>query len=748
MTEMSGGLASQIVAMVSRAAREQLADDAGLHFTEIVRLASLNWAIRTHLGTDESIEDSFYFSAISSAAAKSGVSPKGPESSVPDIVQSSIGSEMQQLLPTINTRNLSEILSQIHSLCSRLSPQAFKSRDSPKDLGVFYTPREVSDYICERTIGPHLDLLVRRIGENGLASILAIMELRVLDPACGPGVFLLSSLDVFRKRLHKITEAANEAGLSKQDLASVGFNETTSQFLSNLYGIDIDQASLEVASVCLALTCGDLNEGGQIGSSAKLRPGDSLISLKGWDGNKELSVFFRQSGPHIGFEWKSEFPEVFSESNPGFDFVVMNPPYGRIRPNKAEFLRDRLQVGPRELVLKEFEEHRTRILECAKYFRDSGEYSYANRGTINTYQLFLERALQLVRTGSRIGCIVPSTLLGDFSAVKLRQELLTNNSVESVEEFPEGARLFSGVTQSVCIVVLEKGGTSKSVDAEFGLSSILEAGSKSRTRLDLSDIRQVLGPEMIIPPVDKLDWRVLKKLHVHNRMDSLPWLQNRRGELDLTLDRKYISDSPKDSHLLRGSDIGRFVPRGRKSGKAEYVDTTAFLKSRGESRRKRHVRLRRIACQQVSNRSQRWRLKFSIIEPKTILANSCNYITLNEGIVEDYLYFLLGILNSELLNWRFSLTSFNNHVSNRELSALPIVDPFSNLRGKKPTLVDRLISGAKKYVEHGDGSSTAIDAVVFSLYGLESKDVASVLERRLTPKGEADEILEAFRRIS
>ncbi|MHA1958596.1 MAG: Eco57I restriction-modification methylase domain-containing protein [Candidatus Thorarchaeota archaeon] len=747
---MNGGLASQIVAIVRRAATNQLtsSDVAGLLMAEVVRLSSLNWTLNSHLGDDHRNEESLSFSSISTIADDSGLPAKQAAKLSAGVGESLVNPELQQAIRNLNIQELCEILAQIHSLGSRLTPDLLMSKVSPRDLGAFYTPRAVSDYICEKTIGPHLDLLMKSVEKQGLASFQEFRRMKVLDPACGPGVFLLSALATLQRRFRGMLEAANQAGISNRELESIGFATTPLELTSNLYGVDIDKASLDVASVCLALSCVDLNDRNLPDSSAKLRQGDSLISLTGWNCQKDLGGFFDQPGLRNGFEWKSEFPEVFNDEDPGFDFVVMNPPYGRLRPNLAEFLRDRLQTGQQKIALDEFEKHRLRILESAKYFRDSGEYSLANMGAINTYQLFIERALRLTKSGGRIGCIVPSTLLGDYSSMKLRRELLARNTVQSVEVFPESAQIFPSVTQSVCIVIFERGGRSRVISAAFGLSSISEAERKRRTRLVVDDIARMIGPEMILPPVAKSDWSILEKLQGNPRMDSLDWLQNWRGELDLTLDRKHISNSLQDARLLRGSDIGRYTLRNSRHGTREYVDTQSFLDSRGKSKRNGHVHSNRIACQQVSNRSQLWRLKFSSVRSGNLLANSCNYIVLNEGVPEEYLLFLLGVLNSELLNWRFALTNTNNHVSNRELSALPIADPFSFRRKKESALVKDVITAVRDIVEFGQGSTRVIDAQVFSLYGLDEREVMSILAKRNTPPAETDEIVEAHQRLS
>ena len=79
---------------------------------------------------------------------------------------------------------------------------------------------------------------------------------------------------------------------------------------------------------------------------------------------------------------------------------------------------------------------------------------------------------------------------------------------------------------------------------------------------------------------------------------------------------------------------------------------------------------RRLVCQQVSNMGISRRLRFVYCEENDILGNSCNYISAEETVLKK-MYILL---NSSLLNWRFKVTSSNNHINNYEIDDLPVVD--------------------------------------------------------------------------
>ena len=101
----------------------------------------------------------------------------------------------------------------------------------------------------------------------------------------------------------------------------------------------------------------------------------------------------------------------------------------------------------------------------------------------------------------------------------------------------------------------------------------------------------------------------------------------------------------------------------------EYVKSE-FLETRSAEFLKCDFGRRRLVCQQVSNMGVSRRLRFVYCEENDILGNSCNYISAEE-IVLKKMYILL---NSSLLNWRFKVTSSNNHINNYEIDDLPVVD--------------------------------------------------------------------------
>jgi Alw26I/Eco31I/Esp3I family type II restriction m6 adenine DNA methyltransferase len=578
-----------------------------------------------------------------------------------------------------------------------------------------------------------LKSLVKSIPKRGTAALEELTGLRTLDPACGTGVFLVSAFDRMSRSIEDGIRLARSSGVTQAELEEIGIIDYRFLICQNFYGVDLDSSALEVAEVSMGIISGVRNE-----TNSSLKKGNSLVSLNGLDGDRNHNHFFSNPSSRQPFEWAEEYGEVMEDG--GFDFVIMNPPYERMKPNMAEFLRERILLGDREIHLEEFETYKYLLNEDLNYFRKSGEYKLGNRYTIDAYRLFIERAIQLAKSGGMIGFIVPSTILGDLSANPLRRSILLDNDLKVVNEFPESSRIFDGVTQSVSVMSLRKGGTTSSFQAQFGLRDLEDLSSRKGISIQTSDIRSVSGMPYLIPQVNKNGWALLDKIHRHPSVASQDWIGVNRGELDLTLNRDCIVQAETSHRLIRGSNISRFSLNSRSSRPDEFVAFERLRNSMKTSSRIRHVGAPRIACQQVSNRTQRWRLKFANIPSDAVLANSCNYVFF-EDANDDLVSFLLGILNSEVINWRFELSNTNNHVSIRELKQLPL--PYRKSISK--SLFRDLVSEVNSTQEQEDGSFAVLDALVFSIYGFSKKETRNILKMRKTPRDEMQQIVDSLR---
>ncbi len=124
---------------------------------------------------------------------------------------------------------------------------------------------------------------------------------------------------------------------------------------------------------------------------------------------------------HRFLHWPLTFPDVFSgtaQRPSGFDAIIGNPPWDMVRGDSGV---DETRAG-----------RRLEARQTTDFVRQAGIYRVESRAHVNLYQLFVERALQLVRPGGRIGFVVPSGLVSDAGAAPLRRHLLDRAEVDEI----------------------------------------------------------------------------------------------------------------------------------------------------------------------------------------------------------------------------------------------------------------------------------------------------------------------------
>ncbi|MEZ4438086.1 MAG: N-6 DNA methylase [Polyangiaceae bacterium] len=224
--------------------------------------------------------------------------------------------------------------------------------EPPPTLGVHYTPAPLVDHVIEELLGP-------MIAERPPAEAI---ELRLADPACGEGAFLLGA---FRFLAAHVAARAADPEAARRRIVS-----------HQLVGVDTDGAALARAAEALSHAAG--------GASPRLVQGNSLIGARA-DFDDDCPV-----------DYSTRFPDVFDRERPGFDVVVGNPPYVdaehmvRQMPDLRAFCRERYATA---------------------------------RGNWDLFVPFAERALALTRQGGRHAFVVPNKLLGAAYAADLRAHL-------------------------------------------------------------------------------------------------------------------------------------------------------------------------------------------------------------------------------------------------------------------------------------------------------------------------------------
>lgn len=309
--------------------------------------------------------------------------------------------------------------------------------------GVYYTPPWIVDQVVARTVSPLLEGRTPRTAE----------QLKIVDPACGSGSFLLGVLD-YLIRWHEAyyTENPSVDG-DRHYLADEGNQRLTSDAKAsivqrNLFGVDIDAAAVEVAQMSLYLKILESETSVTLGSRPRLFPGPFLPSLSSniRSGNSLLSqddvpqqlMFDSDLRRRINpFDWGDAdrgFGAIF-DARGGFDAVVGNPPYTRAQ------------------VLRRSRKEESQAYET-KYSTTAGSWDIAT--------VFIERAIELLRPprggdkGGRLGFIVTRTFAETDAAQPLRHFLSAGRHVADVVDFGSGL-VFNGVSAYTVLLSATKG---------------------------------------------------------------------------------------------------------------------------------------------------------------------------------------------------------------------------------------------------------------------------------------------------
>lgn len=584
-----------------------------------------------------------------------------------------------------------------HGKILRRTPSRLRARST----GAVYTPKDVAAAITRDALSHHFSDEVER-------------EIRILDLGAGTGRFYFAALDALADRL-QVHYGGDSSSIREHIIRT------------NLYAIDTDPIALDILKVGILerlpviqgpvdglfanVVCKDmltfndrpLEPGSQqLVRISHLRSRGDIVGAQ-----QEQTQLYHRLGLEL-IDYRIEFPEVMMAG--GFDVVVANPPYVLLKVNSR-----------RDPVLQAHTRYERAVVErLVRFVRQTNAYQFAVGGMLNTFTLSIELALRLLRDGGSMGIICPSTLFGDASATRLRRHLLLNHRLVSVQHFPERENPFEDVIQAVSIIQVQKGTPSNVIQ--------ISTRNQSNLTVHVEDLRHLFGDRYEVPFIDQWEWELLRALGRFPKLGQLTYLRNRRGELDLTLMKDCITSVDTGFRLVRGRMVVEDDIREEQAA-PEFVDIALFLSRKSMDYLNYDYGQPRLVCQQVSNMNQRKRLRFALSKPNHILANSCNYITPTDG--SPYTLETLKILlNSYLLDWRFRVTSTNNHINNYELDELPLPfadrpdDDQANLLSIAQSTEDRIVR----------------EVVVARLYGLPDDLVVHLLLRYV----DAEEVYSAL----
>ncbi len=369
-----------------------------------------------------------------------------------------------------------------------------ESKAKKKEEGIYYTPNYIVDYIVRNTVG---ELIKNKKVD--------VSKIRVLDPACGSGSFLIKTFDLLNDYYSKKLDYNQD----KLDLSGTGTTYSTKLSIvkDNLFGVDLDKQAVDIAQLNLLLKVAEKKRRLPI-LQQNIKNGNSLIDDPNIAGDK-------------AFDWNKEFTDILSEG--GFDVIVGNPPYFKIFENDP--------------------------------INKTENYKEIKSGMMNASAVFINRSLKLIKDGGYLGMIVPKMLSFTESWDKIRHKILNKYKILYVIDC---GKAFKGVLLEQIIFILKKEKPSNNNKITIGKldSHIIKETAKVLQKNCSLDNRIPLEPNPIA-------YEIKSKMELENkRLGDIADIT-----LGLGIQGKDLFfDKPRKSSekVLRGDDIQRYTIRGCK----------------------------------------------------------------------------------------------------------------------------------------------------------------------------------------
>ena len=301
-----------------------------------------------------------------------------------------------------------ESLGQAYEHCLGLNLSNTDNQLSHKKIGgVYYTPTAVVDQMVQETVGKRLADL-----ENSLPEPLT---LRILDPACGSGIFLLRAyhylLHWYRDRALP-TQGVHPSSLIQTSDGTQRLTFVARQhiLLNHIHGVDIDPQAVEITRLSLWLKL--LEDGLEetpspplaqpIGLNRNIRCGNALIN----DEAGQIPSLNGKETASTAFNWRRAFPKAMQAG--GFDVVLSNPPY-----IDSETMTTALP-GLRNY--------------CNAHYRTA-------IGNWDLFCIFIEKGVDLCKSCGLVSMIVPNKLASAHYAAQTRALLAVDNQLQSLSDY-------------------------------------------------------------------------------------------------------------------------------------------------------------------------------------------------------------------------------------------------------------------------------------------------------------------------
>ncbi|BBB89872.1 MAG TPA: N-6 DNA methylase [Methylomusa anaerophila] len=557
-------------------------------------------------------------------------------------------------------------------------------RATQKAAGRYYTPNFVISYILENTLSA--------------ADVVANPFVRVLDPACGTGNFLLSAYDLLKKKFAAALPALQAAYADQEYEVEYGngqklikmkglsyWNETNLHYhilRHCLYGADIDGFAAEIAAVNFLL------KGSSPPANLNIIACDSLLR---WENGREDSGNNRENN----VEKKRRF---WSQR---YDYVVGNPPYVSFGLN------------------------RTGVLNAGYTAYIRANYQHSAEYKISYYALFIQRALEVLTSGGRLGFITPdSYLLGRYFS-KIRRYILDNCLIEEILLLSQP--VFAGATIGIpTISILTKIHKPEQKEThEVKVAKMQENGQITAFRYSQTyfHTQSYYRFRMFF---NKMDKTIVEKMdQAGNKLGDLARIKT--GMRSLTSQQEIKSQQPHGPTWKRGLTSSAQVIPFLIEYRGDWLDVNPDKLNKG-GWDKAIIENPKILLRQTGDS-----LIAAIDRNGYYHLNNLHSISLSGGLTS--LEYIVCLLNSRLMNYYYQTISLEKGRSLAQtdietLEKLPIVlNPLIKKELESMTL--SLEGSAGRYFQSSPSFellSSSMNYLIYDLYGLSRAEVQYVEE--------------------
>jgi adenine-specific DNA-methyltransferase len=595
--------------------------------------------------------------------------------------------------------------------------------------GVYYTPQYIVDYIVQNTVGEKI--------KNKTPQ--EISDIRILDPACGSGSFLVGAYQyLLDYHLDYYTQEKNiKTALKNEKVYEAAFQsykltiEEKQRILTNaIYGVDIDNQAVEVTKLSLYLKLLE-NEGKEAEGwlfrytdktllpslENNIKCGNSLIGTDFY-AQPDLELTDDDRIKVNCFDWEKEFGEIGTgdrglgageertTNDTGlFDVVIGNPPY---ETSRSEGISNNIKY-----------------YFTNKYKSAEDKFDY--------YIFFMEQSSNLVKNSGCVGLITPNTYFMKPLSSKIRLFLLENHNINKIVDFNYGVFKATVMTS---IIIYEKDIKPNKNNKIFVNAKIPDKESLSSLNpiiIKQSDLKKTEGYYFNIYQ-DKRFSKIYENIKTKFKYVSLGNLAEIYNGIQTGNNNKYISTvKPNDiwQKILTGRDINRYTKQW--GGKYIYYKPEEL---HSNQRYDIYKTPEKIIIRQTADRI------IATYDTEEYFTEATTFIIKQFNKMIDYLC-LLGILNSNLFLYFYR--NINNEegrilpqIKKKHIFDLPIITGYSNKHKKIVSLVDKMLELKQKETAEEnqqlktmisrqiEGIDKAIDTAVYGLYNLTEDEIKVV----------------------